>query len=94
MCILSIFSFKHGLMHVSSYGFIQMTNPERAVLSAGYRNRFKHPHHEVIKRYMDRNIQVLETSESGAITLSFLGVKQDKIRVSQFRDNVTGYWYN
>ena len=22
MCILSIFSFKHGLMHVSSYGFI------------------------------------------------------------------------
>ena len=84
----------HGSRTSSSYGFIQMTNPERAVLSAGYRNRFKHPNHEVMKRYMDRNIQVLETSESGAITLSFLGVKQDKIRVSQFRDNVTGYWYN
>jgi len=84
----------HGSRTSSSFGFIQQTDPELAVLSAGYRNRFKHPNKEVTKRYKTRNVRILVTPESGAISLDFPGINRGEIVVNQHRDNVIGYWYN
>jgi competence protein ComEC len=92
----------HGSRTSSSVGFIQQLDPELAVLSAGYRNRFNHPHQDVMKRYQIRDIRILDTSASGAISLDFPGLNTDlntginrgTIVVNQHRDNVTGYWYN
>ncbi len=84
----------HGSRTSSTVGFIQQVNPELAVLSAGYRNRFNHPNQEVMKRYQTRDVRVFMTPKSGAITLNFPGINQSGIVVNQRRDNITGYWYN
>ncbi len=57
----------HGSKTSSTIAFIQQVNPEYAVVSAGYRNRWGFPKPEVIKRYLLQGSHVLETKKSGAI---------------------------
>ena len=57
----------HGSNSSSRSRFISAVNPKWAIASAGYRSRFKHPDHRVIKRYKQQGVKVLNTAKSGAI---------------------------
>lgn len=59
----------HGSKSSSSLSFLQQLEPRLALVSAGYLNRFRHPADEVMQRYRQLGIPVLNTAEEGAISL-------------------------
>jgi competence protein ComEC len=56
----------HGSKTSSSAPFLESVQPRTALVQAGYRNRFGHPAPEVLQRYQQRGIQVVESSRCGA----------------------------
>lgn len=61
----------HGSRSSSSAAFIAGVRPRLAVVSAGWLNRFGHPHPLVVQRYAAAGLQLLNTADSGAIQLDF-----------------------
>ena len=59
----------HGSRTSSTPAFIDAVAPAVAVVSAGWRNRFRHPSPEVLARYRARGIGVLRTDVDGAIRI-------------------------
>lgn len=57
----------HGSRTSSTPAFVDGVCPRFAVVSAGFRNRFGHPHPEVLERYRSVGAHVLETASLGAI---------------------------
>ena len=57
----------HGSNTSSDPTFLDIVDPEFAVISAGKNNTYGHPHKDVIKSFKDRNIKILETSILGDI---------------------------
>lgn len=80
----------HGSLTSSSLAFIKRVNPEIAVISVGYKNRYGLPNQQVIARYKQLNQQQLQTSKSGAITIPVLA--SDNYKVEQYRKNAAKYW--
>ncbi len=64
----------HGSKTSTSELFLDNVQPLFAVVSAGANNRYRHPNVDVIKKVMDREIQVVSTIESGTITFKSDGV--------------------
>jgi competence protein ComEC len=60
----------HGSRSSSTPAFVEVVGPRLAVISAGYRNHFGHPHAEVVERYRRLGAEVLRTDVDGAITVS------------------------
>ncbi|MCW6653097.1 ComEC/Rec2 family competence protein [Aerococcaceae bacterium NML210727] len=60
----------HGSKHSTSTQFLEHIQPKLALISAGYQNRYGHPHLEVIERLQQQGIPYLATNERGAIQLS------------------------
>ena len=56
----------HGSKTSSSAAFLDAVHPDVAVFQAGYRNRFGHPAAEVLDRYRDRSIAMLDSPGCGA----------------------------
>lgn len=61
----------HGSLTSSSPLFLNAVDPQWAVVSSGYRNRFRHPHPDVVARYRARGIALFNTAETGALRLDF-----------------------
>lgn len=61
----------HGSKSSSSADFIASIQPELAVVSAGWRNRFGHPKPEVMQRYAAAGVPVFNTAEDGAVQIDF-----------------------
>ncbi len=59
----------HGSQSSSTAAFIQALQPSLAVVSAGRRNLFGHPHPDVIARYEAAGVEVLQTGHDGAVAL-------------------------
>ncbi|SDF05556.1 DNA internalization-related competence protein ComEC/Rec2 [Sporomusa acidovorans] len=57
----------HGSRTSTTEPFLQAVTPEFAVISAGYGNRFGHPHSETIQRLAARKIEIYRTDRQGAI---------------------------
>ncbi len=64
----------HGSKHSSSSLFLQTVAPQRAVVSAGYLNRYQHPAPIVLARLAEQGIAVDSTIHSGTLTY-YLGEK-------------------
>jgi competence protein ComEC len=58
----------HGSKTSSSGSFLDAVQPRLALAQAGYRNRFNHPAPEVLERYRERGITVLQSAHCGAAT--------------------------
>ncbi|MBN4054868.1 hypothetical protein JYT87_04085, partial [Nitrospira defluvii] len=59
----------HGSRSSSSDRFISVVSPEIATISAGYRNRYRHPHPDVVSAYKAIGTAIYRTDEVGAITI-------------------------
>jgi competence protein ComEC len=75
----------HGSKTASSAGFLDALAPELGLVSAGYRNRFGHPHADVVARYAARSIPLLGTAENGYLHLRFTAAAEPPERGREAR---------
>lgn len=61
----------HGSRGSSSTAFLRRVKPRWAVVQAGDRNPFGHPHPETLSRYATEGVEVLRTDRHGAISFAF-----------------------
>jgi competence protein ComEC len=57
----------HGSKNSTSDAFLSVVNPQIALISCGKRNRYGHPHRELLERIKDIQSRVFRTDESGAV---------------------------
>jgi competence protein ComEC len=80
----------HGSRTSSTETFVARVRPRYVVFATGYRNRFGHPHSVVVERYAQAGAQMLNTADSGAITID---VQAGRIsRIEQWRRERVRYW--
>jgi competence protein ComEC len=58
----------HGSATSSTQAFLDAVQPSVAIVQAGYRNRFGHPRPDVLRRYSDLGVLVVQTPRCGAST--------------------------
>lgn len=73
----------HGSQHSSAYTFLETLKPKLAVISAGFDNRYGHPHPIVLARLKALNIPVVDTIKQGSI--EFQLDAQQNIQMSSYR---------
>lgn len=61
----------HGSKTASSAALLDGLQVQLAVVSAGYRSRFGHPHADVVARYRERGIPLVNTADAGCLRLHF-----------------------
>lgn len=76
----------HGSRSSSDPRFVALVSPRVAIVSAGRRNPFGHPHPEVVERYRRQGALVLRTDRDGAVTVSTDG---NRVWVSTFGSGFT-----
>ncbi|OHA02763.1 MAG: hypothetical protein A3C92_00710 [Candidatus Sungbacteria bacterium RIFCSPHIGHO2_02_FULL_53_17] len=59
----------HGSKTSSTETFLKAVSPDVAVISAGKKNRYGHPHQEVMERLAQLDIAVLRTDQEGDIRI-------------------------
>jgi competence protein ComEC len=85
----------HGSKTSSTPRFVAAISPQVAIFTVGYRNRFRHPHPDVLARYRDAQIKLMRSDEAGAITLHFSNAgismrSERKIRKRYWMDTPRG----
>lgn len=58
----------HGSNYSTSEDFLMYVNPHTAIISVG-KNRYNHPHPELIKRLKEKNIKILKTIDENSIII-------------------------
>lgn len=81
----------HGSKTSSSGIFLDAVQPEYAFIPVGYRNRYRMPHADVLLRYQNRQIKILQTAHSGAVTIK-LGQKNNSFEPKAYRKQFSKYW--
>lgn len=70
----------HGSRTSSTIEFLEIVNPSIAIVSAGYNNRYGHPHPEVLARLKKLKISHFSTISEGTICLESNGIDISKCR--------------
>ncbi len=76
----------------SSAAFLDAVDPRVVVFPVGYRNRYGHPHADVVARYTERRATIARTDAHGAVELTFS--PGSGYRVSGFRHRLRRYWHS
>ena len=80
----------HGSKTSSSGTLLAAVQPRIALVQAGYRNRFGHPAREVMARYAQRDVRVIENVRCGAAT--WRSRRPDEIECE--RERRARYWHH
>lgn len=81
----------HGSHSSSNLSFVNYTAPETVIYSAGYNNRYGHPHADVRKRYQHIGSQEWNTAMAGALIFEWHG---DQLQpVIAYREKQQRYWF-
>jgi competence protein ComEC len=80
----------HGSKSSSTAGFLEAVRPRLVVFPIGYRNRFRHPHEDVVARYEVIGSRILRTDRDGALSL-LIGA-DGRIAVTPYRSVYRRYW--
>jgi len=70
--------------------FVQAVSPRVVVFPVGYRNRFGHPHREIVQRYLEKGTRVYRTDRDGAVTIVIRS--EGSISVTPYRALYRRYW--
>ena len=79
----------HGSKSSSSDAFVNAVSPQQVVFTAGYRNRFNHPHPTVWQRYGDAGAVRLRSDVDGAIIID---LNADELKLESYRKTQRRYW--
>jgi len=82
----------HGSQTSSSAGFLAAVDPCCALVSAGYRNQFRHPAPAVAARYHARGIQLWNTALRGALQLCLGGGEGCQEAPHAWRESRRHWW--
>ena len=63
----------HGGRGSSSEAFLDAVRPRMALLPVGYRNRYRFPHRQIVRRFAERGVALFDTARHGAISVAFDG---------------------
>jgi competence protein ComEC len=80
----------HGSKTSSSPLLLDAVQPRLAVVQAGWRNRFGHPAPDVVRRYAERGIGLVDTPHCGAATWSSAAPGE----VACHRNTARRYWHH
>jgi competence protein ComEC len=82
----------HGSNTSSSAAFISRVEPQISIISAGYMNRYHHPHDQVLQRYMahTRSHRLFRTDRHGAVIVE---AGRHGYRVQSWRETARRYWH-
>ncbi len=81
----------HGSKTSSSAGFVDTVHPQLALITAGYRNRYRFPKQAIMARYRQRGIALMNTARHGAITVR---VSAARYQVRSHRRDHWRFWYS
>ena len=79
----------HGSKTASSAAFLAALSPRLALVSAGYRNQFGHPHADVLERYARQTAALMNTADGGYLHVRFA---RDGLHTEQGR-LLRGAWW-
>jgi competence protein ComEC len=83
----------HGSKTSSSVPFIDRVSPQFALAAVGYKNRFGFPKKQVVERYLQKKIAVLDTASNGA--MRFLLHRNDGVELKErYRQSARRYWHS
>ena len=88
--IASVLIAGHNGSRTSSLAkFVEPVQPQISVFTVGYRNRFGHPHPQVVERFREQGTRILRSDNSGLIKLTF---SQASVMTSEYRPTYRHYW--
>jgi competence protein ComEC len=61
----------HGSKTSSGHDFIEAIKPKVVIFSAGYRNRYNHPHPDIVQRFQGAGSKTYNTAHAGAIVFEW-----------------------
>ncbi len=81
----------HGSKSSSSAELLDGLSVRLAIVSAAYRSRFGHPHADVVARYRERGIALVNTADAGCVRLYF-SARAPPMEIEQCRPRRRRYW--
>lgn len=81
----------HGSASATSEAFLRALGPTHAIVSAGWRNRFGHPHRDVVARLQRHAMDISSTASDGAIGIH-LAAGQPPVVETRWRRDVRRWW--
>ena len=83
----------HGSKTSSSAAFLDAVAPQIAVFQVGHRNRYGHPAAEVLQRYRERGIAVVDSPRCGAWSWRSDASSGQTNRGQCVRESARRYWH-
>src|SRR5512139_2334859 len=84
-----LFAGHHGSRTSSIPAFVAATRPEWVVYTLGYRNRYGHPHPQVMARFREIGARTLRSDAGGMLRFDF---GEAGVEASQYRPTHRRYW--
>lgn len=78
----------HGSKYSTSKEFLDVVNPDYAILSVGKYNNYGHPAKEVLDRLGEVEANIFDTSKNGAIIVK---ISKDGYELDSFKENRYGF---
>ncbi|HEY9397856.1 MAG TPA: DNA internalization-related competence protein ComEC/Rec2 [Burkholderiales bacterium] len=79
----------HGSKTSSTAAFLDAVHARHVLIAVGYRNRFGHPHPEVLQRYAASGAQVWRTDLDGAVSIR---LDSNEVVARGYRAQAPRYW--
>jgi competence protein ComEC len=80
----------HGSKTSSSNKFLQAVQPQFAVFSTGYLNRWRMPAQQIVEKYQVNNIKIFNTASNGMINFK---VTDKGIAITTYRKDLWPFWF-
>jgi competence protein ComEC len=80
----------HGSKTSSTPAFIEAVAPRHVLFPVGYRNRYRHAHPDVVRRYAERGASLHDSPTAGALEFR---LDAGGLNVAAYRVRQRRYWY-